>query len=163
MKDDKNTLRHDHAARKEAEEQSKKLETLSAPFDPLKQLANLTPFVTEEEADAQVPTSPVGEYRIKPMVPVVPLLEDDGNDQGAPKPLTGTTTPYTSYKGETERKLPFPELIAVFGPDTVRSYLRVALYAGAVENWDVQRSDMVKALDTLNRATNRYKEEIVFD
>lgn len=73
------------------------------------------------------------------------------------------SSPYTKYKGDTKHRLPFPELIAVFGPETVRSYLRVALYANAVEHWDVQRDDMVKALEGLNKALNCSKEANVID
>lgn len=103
------------------------------------------------------------ERKLTKMVDVVPMLEDDKDNQETPEPLTEEPTPYTMYKGDDKRNLPFPELISVFGPDTVRSYLRVALYAGAVDKLDVKRSDMLKALDTLNKALNYNREVITFD
>lgn len=85
------------------------------------------------------------------------------DDRETPEPLTEKPVPYTKYKGEKKRNLPFPELIAVFGSETVRSYLRVALYANAVEHWDVEREDMIKALEGLNKILNCTREAIHID
>ena len=107
----------------------------------LEEMGNFKPFVTEEEADAQVPTSPVGKYRIKPMVPVEPLWRDDEDGQEMPE----------NRKVNADGNSHIPELVAVFGQDAVITWLKVSLYdMGIPDCRPMNRQKMLEKLKTMN-------------
>ena len=74
-------------------------------------------------------------------------------EQAKPEPLMApTTTPYTTYKEQTEKPTShIHELLAIFGADAVRNYLRVALYVnGNVHISYMEHDELLSALKTLN-------------
>ena len=80
-------------------------------------------------------------------------LEEKSAEQAKPEPLTApTTTPYTTYKEQTEKPAShIHELLAIFGAGAVRDYLRVALYVnGNVHISYMEHDELLSALKTLN-------------
>lgn len=117
----------------------------------LEEMGNFKPFVTEEEADAQVPTSPVGKYRIKPMVPVVPLLGDDEEEMAKNAASLYERRTLENRKANTDGNSHIPELIAIFGQDAVITWLRVSLYDMGIPDCRLMsRQKMLEMLKSMN-------------
>ena len=117
----------------------------------LEEMGNFKPFVTEEEADAQVPTSPVGKYRIKPVVPVVPLLGDDEEEMAKNAASLYERKMPENRKANADGSSHIPELVAMFGTEAVIAWLKVSLYDMRIpDSRPMTRQKMLEMLKNMN-------------
>lgn len=129
------------------------------PTKPHESFADLVARVKAEAAieknkkELGIEEEPEEQAKPEPEVMKAVVLEEKTDNQAKPEPLTApTTTPYTTYKEQTEKPAShIHELLAIFGAGAVRDYLRVALYVnGNVHIGYMEHDELLSALKTLN-------------
>lgn len=152
-----NRLKHDYAARHEAEEFSKKLENFSPAGQPKKHINYLTPpkegWGDDEEEDLAENATPTREVqdpsilsqRIRIPEDVQPCRLEDMARQVNERKMS------ENRKENADSNSHIPELVAMFGTEAVIAWLKVSLYdMGIPDCRPMNRQKMLEALKLMN-------------
>jgi hypothetical protein len=151
------TLKHDYAARKEAEELSKKLENFSPAGQPKMHINYLTPpkegWGDDEEEEMAENAAPTREVQNPSILPQRIRIHDDV------QPCTLEDMARLAYerrtlenrKANADGNSHIHELIAIFGSEAVITWLRVSLYdMGIPDCRPMNRQKMLETLKNMN-------------